>query len=132
MKMDTILVATDFSEAADRALDRALLLPAAPRCHLHLLHVEPPGRSAQLRDAAMEAMDVRVARAREAEVLADHRAERVVSAAVVEGESYVEIIRCSRHLDAELVVVGRHSKRPSRELTLVGSTARRVLRTNGS
>lgn len=123
--MRTILVATDFSEAADRALERALLLPVAPRGRLHLLHVEPAGRTAALRAAAMEALDERVARAQDARGAARGLA---VSAAVVEGDAYVEIIRYSRHLDAELIVVGRHSKRPSRELTLVGSTARKVLR----
>jgi nucleotide-binding universal stress UspA family protein len=130
--MSTILVATDFSEGADRALDRALLLPAAPRCRLHLVHVAPAGCTPAQRDAAMQAMDVRVERARAAmdgETCGGAGgAGRTVSAAIVEGDAYVEIIRRSRHLDADLIVVGRHSKRPSRELTLVGSTARKVLR----
>lgn len=119
-----LLVPTDFSPGARWSLQRALLLPLAQEARLHLLHVLPSvplKKRAMVRAAADVAMEelVKFARA-QAPALE-------VSFELVSGEAYVEIIRSSRRLDSELIVIGRHSRRPLRDL-VIGSTAVRVIR----
>jgi len=46
---------------------------------------------------------------------------------VLSGEAFVEIIRRSRSLGAELIVIGRHGRRPVRDM-FIGTTAERVIR----
>jgi nucleotide-binding universal stress UspA family protein len=114
-----IVVATDFSQSARCALDRAQLLPLARGATIELLHVRKPG--AESGPGPEQALAQLVA-----ELAADPRGLRVVPR-VCEGEVYVEIIRAARRIDAELVVVGRHGKRTLKERWL-GSTVSRVVR----
>ena len=46
---------------------------------------------------------------------------------VLSGEPFVEIIRCARNIGAELIVLGRHGRRPVRDM-FIGTTAERVIR----
>lgn len=113
-----VLVATDFSSCAERALRRALSLPLARGAGVTLLHVLPPGIPARARARA----DADAKRALEA--LAEHRA---VTPEVRSGTPFVEILRRARELRAELIVLGRHGKRTIRDL-FIGTTAERVIR----
>lgn len=119
-----ILVPVEFSEGSAAALARALTLPLASRARLDLLHVLPPRIAAKVRvqvaATARDELAQAVARARAATA-----AE--VTSELRRGTAYVEIIRRARDIDAELVVVGRHGKRPVRDL-FVGSTASRLVR----
>lgn len=127
--ISTLLVASDFSKGAEQALNRALRLPLADGAELHLLFVlvEPtfdaPLRKAQA--AAASAMRELVSRARE---LARKSGVAVtISGKVVAGRPFEQIVRQSRLLGAELIVMGRHGRRPVRDL-LIGTTADRVVR----
>lgn len=120
-----LLVPTNFTEGCRSAIARALALPLAQGARVELLHVLPASIPAKVR-AAVEA------RARES--LADAVAqmssagsELAVTSALVRGEAHVEIIRHARSIDAELVVIGRHGRRPVRDL-FIGATATRVVR----
>ena len=100
-----VLVPTDFSNGAMRALKRVAMLPVGVRSTVHLLHVsDEPGR---IKAGEMEA---RIERARErllAQARAHGRNLRSVTTQVRRGEPWVEIIRAARALDATVVVLGR-------------------------
>jgi nucleotide-binding universal stress UspA family protein len=121
-----LLLPTDFSKNAERALRRALLLPMGDAT-IHVIHVLPPVLPAKLRanittDAKVN-LESMLSRARE-EVK-----ERNIdfTSSVVSGEPYVEIIRCARSINAELIVMGRHGRRPFQDM-FIGTTAERVIR----
>jgi nucleotide-binding universal stress UspA family protein len=122
----TILVPTDFSESADHALARACRLPLAPVARLHLLHVVTPDVPDAVRapviDHAQGALAERVVRVR-----AQNPTIEVTSDLVV-GEPFVEIIRRSRQLGAELVVLGRYGRAPLDDVKVIGTTTQRVVR----
>ncbi len=123
----TVLVPTDFSRGAGHALARAMYIPLQRGAAVHLLHVLTPLQYQEpLRMAQAEtAIKSEAARAR---ALAKKNGIRVsVVSKVVVGRPLEEIVRQSRLLGAELIVLGRHSRRPVRDL-FVGSTADRVIR----
>ncbi len=105
-----IQVATDFSEGANWALERARLLPLRRGAGLELLHVAPADAS-------------------EAEVRKrlDPLRSRDFAVSIARGRPSVEIVRSAHHGRFELIVLGRHGDRTFRDL-LIGSTAERVIR----
>ncbi len=117
-----VLVATDFSPSARRAVSRAALLPLDPRAELTLAHVLVPQPLATKREIRSRARDELAAERRRLEATLG----RAVEAIVLEGEPFVEIVRASRQRHADLVVLGRHSH--SRDLLALGTTAERVVR----
>jgi nucleotide-binding universal stress UspA family protein len=124
--LGNVLVATDFSAAATRAVERAARLPAAPGSALTVLHVLPAGCGAVERADAQRALARAVSVATDVAARVERSKFDVVSR-LVEGTPFVEIIRSARHGRNELVVVGRHGQRRFRDLVL-GSTAERVIR----
>lgn len=127
--ISTLLVPTDFSKGAEWALDRALRLPLARGAAVHLVFVlvEPtfdaPLRKAQA--AAAAALKETVSRAK---ALAKDLGLKIsISGKVLAGRPFEEIVHQSRLLGAELIVLGRHGRRPIRDM-FIGSTADRVVR----
>lgn len=124
----TLLVPTDLSKGAELALERALLLPLAPGAKIHIIHVLPSDLPAKVRAKAESEARARL------EQMASHArkskaaVEGDVTAELLRGEPFVEIIRASRSLNADLIVLGRHGRRPIRDM-FIGSTAHRVIRT---
>jgi len=122
----TVLVPTDFTEGGRAAIDRALALPLAPGARIEILHVLaesiPANVRAKVEAQARESLADAVTRARSA-----NSGDLEITAELVRGEAYVEIIRHARSIDAELIVIGRHGKRPVRDL-FIGATATRVVR----
>ncbi len=119
----TLLVSTDFMDGSGAAIARALALPLTEGARIEILHVLPDLIPAKARAKAE-------ARAREALGDAVTRAMGgglAVTSALVRGEAHVEIIRHARRIGAELIVIGRHGRRPLRDLFL-GATAARVVR----
>lgn len=122
-----VLVPTDFSPGAELAIGRALLLPLASTATVHLVHVLSPdlprrlraGVNAEARRALQCLLEGAQQRARGSRV--------TVTSEVRSGESFVEIIRSSRELEAELIVIGRHGRRPVRDM-VIGTTVERVIR----
>lgn len=124
-----ILAATDLSERASPAVERAIRLAEEHQGHVRLLHVARPRPEAGWfgsrwpglaegaeRDAALEQL----------RALAAGRAT-VEDCEVVEGKPFVEIIRHGRDAGADLIAVGAHGAHFVRDL-LVGTTAERVVR----
>lgn len=122
-----LLVPTDFSKGAELALRRALLLPVAEAARIHLLHVLPDNLPTRVRskvaaDAKRE-MGNLVSRVRRESAAPDIE----VTSEILSGQAFVEIIRCSRSLGVDLIVLGRHGRRSVRDM-FIGTTADRVLR----
>jgi len=120
----TVLVPTDLSEGSSIALDRTLALPLAAHARIDLVHVlsDAPAKAGTKAEAtARAALEREVDRARS---LAP---ELEVTSKLLRGLPYIEIIRRARSSDAELVVVGRHGRRPVRDV-FIGSTAARIVR----
>ena len=129
-RLETVLVATDFTRGATWAAGRAALLPLASGAKVLILHVLPDGMPADVRIRA----DKDARRSLDEVVLPAFRtgkpaggAGAVATPVVRVGMPYVEIIREARAGAAELIVLGRHGGRTIRDLFL-GSTAERVVR----
>jgi nucleotide-binding universal stress UspA family protein len=122
--LEHVLVATDFSEQARRAVERAAQLPLASSGKLELLHVMPrlhPSFFEQAQQAARGILDEWVAQTSAA-------APGVTVSGVLDvGEAAVEIVEDAEERGAELIVLGRHGRHPLGEAVL-GTTTERVLR----
>lgn len=120
-ELERIVVATDFSEGARRALERAVLLPLAGDASIDILHVLPENRGSaeitplldETRQSMRRALEAHGRAVHELYVLSEH------------GKPFVEIARCARNGKAELVLLGR-SRSADKGL---GATIERVLRT---
>jgi nucleotide-binding universal stress UspA family protein len=128
--LERVLIPTDFSKNAAQAIERALLLPLAPGARLHLVHVIPHSLPEKFR-AGAEAEGQRALEETVSAMRATARkrgAEGLnITSGLLVGEPFVEIIRASRTLEAELIVLGRHGRRPFKDL-FIGTTAERVVR----
>lgn len=100
------LVATDFSPAAGRALERAAQLAAAGGGEIHLLHVQSPGTSAAARRKARRALTGALETTRDIARRSGVKGLRV-ACSVKSGDPHVEIIRCAREVAAGLVLLGK-------------------------
>jgi nucleotide-binding universal stress UspA family protein len=124
--LGNVLVATDFSPGAVRAVARAARLPIAPGSAISLVHVLPGAVDAKTEAATRRALD-QLANATRTAIRAAGLTDVNVFTHVAQGKPFVEIIGHARHSQAFLIVVGRHGQRPFRDL-LIGSTAERVIR----
>jgi nucleotide-binding universal stress UspA family protein len=127
-----IIVATDFSEGSDTAMEQAIGLASALGASLDLVHVLDPAlltTPAGLGGVAMGDADVLIERIDEA--LAS-RVERVQRAGLVcqsdslDGFPPREIVRHARKTGADLIVLGTHG-RTGIAHAIMGSTAERVV-----
>ena len=131
--VSAILVATDFSPVADRALAEAIELARALGVRLELVHVH------HVRSVAVPpALDLAVVspsaqQVAEAETALAERTSRVegqgipVGSYSAFGDIAAEIIRRADQVAARYIAIGRHGHRPITE-ALLGSVAERVLR----
>lgn len=130
-----ILAATDFSPAAERAVERAAQLSAQHQAALHLLHVVPPldlypaltlgpdgldGHDETLRQAEQFQLEAT------AKVLAARLGIQVHAASRI-GRVHDEIAQHAEEIGADLVVVGARGENTLLDL-LMGATASRLLR----
>jgi nucleotide-binding universal stress UspA family protein len=125
-----ILAATDFSPGSEAALTRAARLPLAPDATLHVVHVLPGELPRKIRKQAEPEARRLLAKATEIASAAATRAgnpELEIVPVLVWGHAYVEVIRQARAHEVDLIAIGRHSRRPLRDVFL-GSTAERVVR----
>jgi nucleotide-binding universal stress UspA family protein len=122
----SVLVATDFSGSATRAVERAARLPMLRGATLTVLHVTSAGTSGEDR-ADVERMLVHASSVAAESLRHAGRDDVQVASRLVDGTPAFEIVRAARRRRCELVVVGRHGERRFREL-LLGSTAERVVR----
>ncbi|MCC6899256.1 MAG: universal stress protein [Polyangiaceae bacterium] len=136
----TILVATDFSNTGDAALDQALLLASErDATNLHVVYVAgsagenvevmtADGSLITTADKAVKELEARVEKAR---VTAMKHGEPIESERVTvhirAGIPEDEILRLADELGVDLIVLGTHGRRGLRSLVL-GSVAESVLR----
>jgi nucleotide-binding universal stress UspA family protein len=134
MELRNILVATDFSPAAERALDTAIELARENGGRLTLLHVceipaystptfsmyvPSPEQSGDIIAAARRGLDAAKERCAAAGIAAD--------TAWVAGAPASEIVRFAAVRDFDIIVVGSHGRRGVRRFVL-GSVADAVVR----
>ncbi|MDH4348706.1 MAG: universal stress protein [Gemmatimonadota bacterium] len=126
----SLVVATDFTPGASRALRRAARLPLARGARVSLVHVSPSAFPAITR-RKLYAETVRLLDQTRREFLTEAaeagQPELRVATAVPRGRPFLEIIRHARKKKADLIVLGRHGRRRVGNL-LAGSTAQRVAR----
>lgn len=129
---EKVLVATDFSEHAHRALERAIDIAQRYECPLHIVHVwEAPLLA---RGAAMEpsvdwsTLIEDAARKQLDELTAGLRASKLaVTSTLTTGAPWERIVADAEAQGADLVVVGTHGRTGLRRAFL-GSVAERVVR----
>jgi universal stress protein A len=126
-----ILVATDFSESAGRALDYAVDLAAKLEAELGLVHVLgiTDLAVAELGAAITSAMLPSVtedARKKLGELVAACPAAKI-EAVLRDGDIRWEILGAARRFDAGLIILGTHGRRGISR-TLLGSVAESVVR----
>jgi nucleotide-binding universal stress UspA family protein len=104
MTLSCIVIPTDFSTWAKRALERVAWLPLGARTRVHLVHVAPKGdgTTADL----VKQLD-RVADQLNGMCLANGHTGLQIETHFCRGEPWVEIVRQSRALQADLIVLGR-------------------------
>jgi nucleotide-binding universal stress UspA family protein len=134
MALQHILVATDFSNRATRAVSRAAMLASEYRATLDLVYVTPMvpteeiasppgGRHEDLQRQVLE--DINAQLAQQIQRLRERwQVEAVPQLAT--GKPYVEIPRLAAERHADLVVVGAHGERFFYDL-FIGTTAEKVL-----
>jgi len=128
--LQSVLVATDFSLGGIQAVKRAAQLPLAPGARVVLQHVAPaPSEATHGRVVAALAagrLDEVTRLFTDAARAAGN--ERIgVTTRLDRGAPFAEIVRQSRRLGVDLIVLGRHGQRALRAL-LIGTTAQRVVR----
>src|SRR5579862_7164923 len=123
--LEHVLVATDFSDHARRAVERACRLPLQRGARLDVLHVMPrlhPSFFAKAEQSARAILDEWV------ELAAARAPSGVTASAVLDvGDASVGIVDDAEERGAELIVLGRHGRHPLGEAVL-GTTTERVLR----
>lgn len=128
--LTSILVPTDFSAGADRALERAMRLPLAPSAKLTLLHVLPEDIPGTLRKEAIRdserSLEKHLAHARTLAVARGLSPAQFVGD-VVEGNAAQQVMKRANTVEADVICIGRHGRRGVIDL-FVGSTATRVMR----
>lgn len=130
-----ILVPTDFSESSDRAIDWAIDLAARLGASVTVMHAYeipivgfPDGAliataavASRIADAAREGLD---------RTVAQHEARGVpVDSLLREGVAFEEINHVADEVDADIIVIGTHSRRGLAR-ALLGSVAENVIRTS--
>ncbi len=112
-----VLVATDFTDGAKVALERAAGLPFAPGAQVQLTHVVETADPRAVVQRRLEEERQRLFEGSQARVLTS----------ILEGDVAPALALRARHSRTELVVLGRHGTRSWREAVL-GTTAHRVIR----
>jgi nucleotide-binding universal stress UspA family protein len=121
--METILVATDFSERSDLAIARAALIATKAGAALHLTHVVDDDQKQQIIDAettiSQQLLDEELESLKQTDGLDCARS-------VVLGDPFEGIGKAGDTLRPDLVVLGAHRRRL--RSVFVGTTAQRTIR----
>jgi len=125
---DTVVIATDGSESATRAVDVALELAERFDATVHALYVVDEGDVAGSPDELREELaDALAAAADEALGEVRERADRDVATAVREGRPAPETTRFAADVDADVVALGTRGRHGNHGY-LLGSVAEAVVR----
>lgn len=136
MVLKRILVPTDFSPSADRALDHAIDLARPTKAQIIVLHVAEPvyaatadlyGASAAI--ATLLDEQIKTGRARLAQLAERLRRRRLRARTLLEtGSPYQVIVDVARDVGADMVVMATHGRTGFAHL-LLGSVTEKVVRT---
>lgn len=134
-KIQRIVIATDFSPRANRAVQRASLLATEHQAELYLLHVLPAFPLEVFKRLMTETpLETEQRLYNRAKIALQNRAEilaangMTVRHHVAIGRAHVEINRYAEQHQADLVVIGNQGESFAQELFL-GTTASKTLRT---
>ena len=128
--ISNIVFGTDFSKAADSAFLFAYKIAKSQHCRLHLFHahdissihsgkvIDQDQMEEKLREAREKIRKMYVAKM---EGFADYEID------VWEGIPYVEIVKYAREKYADLIVMAHHTREPSPEKAILGSTVEQVV-----
>ncbi|MEL7028203.1 MAG: universal stress protein [Pseudomonadota bacterium] len=121
--MKSIILATDFSDRAERAAARAIALAKAQGAALNLVHIVDAGLPSRISQSQQKAAEAQLEETAEAAT-----AEGVGFAiSVKSGEAHEAISEAAAETAAELIVIGAHRRDPKRN-AFVGTTAERMIR----
>ncbi len=126
--MKNILLATDLTPNADRALARAIKLASEASAQLHVIHVVPPypfKKTKQLTQSLKEELEDIINKHVKAHRGASNLKPNIMVVQAV--DNYLEILKHAHKIKADLVVMGMHGKSKFRDL-FVGTTIERVIR----
>jgi nucleotide-binding universal stress UspA family protein len=123
-KVKRILVASDLSSRAERALDRAAQLAAAQGAKLTVLYVQEELLLKKWTDQSMREARKKL---RQKSKAWSQQNSLTVTIRTTVGKPFVEIIRRARAEQADVVLVGAHGEHFLRDLFL-GTTAEAVIR----
>lgn len=126
--VQSVLVATDFSSNADRAVERVVHLPVARGARVHLAHVLRDDLPSRLRSSALAEAHRRLKAS--AELLGRRLPQASVKPVLLHGNPLAELDRLARRLGPDLVVVGRHGARVVAD-QLLGTLAEGLVRLVG-
>ncbi|HQX52515.1 MAG TPA: universal stress protein [Planctomycetaceae bacterium] len=136
IKLDKILVPTDFSDFSQPAVQYGCALAARFGAELHLLHVVPDPamlvpEAAAFSVESMQAQSETMVKDAEATLkkypLDGWENEKPVVRAVRVGAAFMEIIDYAREQEMDLVVIGTHGRSGLMHV-LMGSVAERIVR----
>lgn len=126
-----ILVPTDFTTDADRAVDFAVAIALRFKARILLVNVIEPitygvSDAVRVEDHYRSAQSVIAPRLNRLQQRLSRQGVRA-RVAVAKGTAYVEIVKQARRIGADLIVMGTQGRTGVRHL-LLGSVAERVLR----
>jgi nucleotide-binding universal stress UspA family protein len=134
IQLRRILLPTDFSDHAGKALKYACAFTEQFDAELHLLHVLETHVSTAPQFGMGLALSTQIQESRQATekalnelVVPDWAAGRNVVRATSEGPAFVGIIRYARENDIDMIVLGTHGRSGLPHM-LMGSVAERVVR----
>lgn len=133
LKIQKILVPTDFSPPSPRVIEYAADLARAFSASLLVVHVVPPsayplinvagmGHFPNLRDEIKKRCEEEMR-----ELLAKVHADVQPQSRIIEGVPFTEILNCAQSEAADLIVMATHGHTGLKHMVL-GSTAERVVR----
>lgn len=126
--MKNILLATDLTPNADRALARALKLAMETGAQLYVIHVVPPypfKKTKQLTQTLKEELENIINKGIKTYRIAENLKCNITVVQAV--DTYLEILKHAHKVKADLIVMGMHGKSKFRDL-FVGTTIERVIR----
>jgi nucleotide-binding universal stress UspA family protein len=128
LEIRRIVVPTDFSDAADRALGYAAELAQKLGAEIHVIHAWQLSAYASPSSELAKGMSKDLTRDLEAAVKKRETAAVKIHRHLRMGVPYVEIVQAAKELDADLIVMGTTGK-TGLEHFLLGSVAERIVRT---
>jgi nucleotide-binding universal stress UspA family protein len=131
IKLARILVPTDFSDCATQAIDYGSELAKRFGAELHLLHVVQPITMAYAYGAAIPEAALHLEEPAEKELneieVPDVEDISRVERSIQSGTPFVEIVRCAKQNNMDLIVIGTHGRTGLNHM-LLGSVAEKVVR----